>query len=388
MAHEVETMAYANEVPWHGLGVKVENDLDAAQMMAQAKVDWQVAIAPNCHGPDAVYGDNDLSGQPIEGSNHIIRVSDGAVLGPFISGDGSDDDQKGYKLVQNSEMFEFFQEFIDDGSMYMHTAGSLHGGQKVWAMASTKEGFFVDKEKTDEVYNNLLFAIHHTGRNANIALQTPIRVVCANTMRMALSGAEDIIKHNHRVAWDEDAREAMKVALGISKTNFGLLEKFAKDCAKRALSGEEEINFFRTVFGGKTRETDGKVIQPEAVRKAMAAFRGQVFNENTTNKETKSAEIARLKETVEALMRGEKIDEIKAEAEVINAPDAGVNNGWNLKTSEGTLWGAVQTVNWMIDHKPVRDHGDDIRMDNGLFAASNVDHKTRATDAAQELLAA
>ena len=66
-------------------------------------------------------------------------------------------------------------------------------------------------------------------------------------------------QHNHRAVFDP---EALKVALGVSSKNFGELEEFAKACAKRALSGEEEIDFFKNVFGGKERiEDSGKVVQ-------------------------------------------------------------------------------------------------------------------------------
>ena len=105
-------------------------------------------------------------------------------------------------------------------------------------MASTKEGFYLGDQQQDEVVNNLLFTISHTGKHANSALNTPVRVVCANTMRFALSGADEIITHNHRAVFDP---EALKVALGVSSKNFGELEEFAKACATRAMSGEEEI---------------------------------------------------------------------------------------------------------------------------------------------------
>ena len=95
-------------------------------------------------------------------------------------------------------------------------------------MATTNEGFTLGGD--DQVNNNLLFTIAHTGTNANSALLTPIRVVCNNTMRLAMQGGDDIVTHNHKVPFDADA---MKVALGISSENFGKFEELAKAMAKK-----------------------------------------------------------------------------------------------------------------------------------------------------------
>ena len=374
MSHEVETMAFAGAVPWHGLGEPVNNEMSPYQMMEAAGCNWEVALTSNHYPPDHAHH----AGEPIDNSNFIERISDGAILGEYVAGD--------YKPVQNIELFEFFEEFINDGSMYLHTAGSLFGGQKVWCMASTKEGFYLGDQQQDEVVNNLLFTISHTGEHANSALNTPIRVVCANTMRLAMSDAEDIVTHNHRAVFDP---EALKVALGVSSQNFGELEEFAKACAKRALIGDEEINFFKSVFGGKERiEDTGKVVQSQAVRKAMAYFRGQEFNETPKNKETKDATIAKLQEQVEALQSGKTIEDISAgDRDIASEPDSTINAGWDLPSANGTLWGAFNTVTYMTDHKPTRDYGVDARLNKAFYGGgSGKDHKTVAYDEAKELL--
>ncbi len=374
MSHEVETMAFAGATPWHGLGQPVNNEMSPTEMMTAAGCDWEVALTSNHYPPDHQHH----AGEPIENSNFIERTSDGKILGEYVAGD--------YKPVQNVELFEFFDEFINNGSMYLHTAGSLFGGQKVWCMASTKEGFYLGDQQQDEVVNNLLFTISHTGKHANSALNTPVRVVCANTMRFALAGADEIITHNHRAVFDPDA---LKVALGVSSKNFGELEEFAKACAKRALKGEEEIDFFKTVFGGKEKiEDSGKVVQSEAVRKAMAYFRGQEFSSNADKKrETKDATIAKLKEQVEALVAGKSIEDISGgDRDLANEPTAAVNAGWDLPSANGTLWGAFNTVTYMSDHKPVRDHGADNRLNKAFYGDSGRDTKTIAYNKAKELL--
>tara|TARA_R100000458_G_C8275805_1_gene250973 strand:+ start:2979 stop:4094 length:1116 start_codon:yes stop_codon:yes gene_type:complete len=370
--HEVETMAFAGETPWHGLGNPISNDLTPEQMMVEAGCDWEVKLTNNCYPADHEFH----AGQPIENSNFIERISDGQILGHYVAGD--------YKPVQNKELFEFFSEFVNNGSMYLHTAGSLFGGQKVWCMATTNEGF--DLGDDDWVHNNLLFTISHTGKHANSALNTPVRVVCANTMRLAMGGAEDIVTHNHRAVFDA---EALKVALGVSSKNFGKLEGLAKQMAQRVLQGEEEIEYFRSVFGGKEREDkSGKLIHSEGVRKAMAYFRGQEFAPNSSSKETKDAQIRRQQEIIDGLLAGKSHDEIQEESEIVSKQSSAINMGWDKPSAQGTLWGAFNTVTYMSDHKPVRDHGQDNRLDKAFYGAGATDIKTKAFNKAKELLVA
>ena len=122
MAHMVETMAYAGELPWHGLGVKVIDDLTPEQMMKKAGVDWEV------EKQDLVT----TAGSKVKSKQALVRKSDGSVL---------DVVGKGWNPVQNAEAFNFFEEYVKAGDMQMHTAGSLNDGKMVWALAKTNESF-------------------------------------------------------------------------------------------------------------------------------------------------------------------------------------------------------------------------------------------------------
>ena len=106
MAHMVETMAYAGEVPWHGLGVKVEDGLGVDEMIKEAGLDWKVRKIPAYAQFDnhSIYSGHDM----------LVRESDGQPL---------DMVKESWVPVQNSEAFEFFREFCDAGDMEMHTAG-------------------------------------------------------------------------------------------------------------------------------------------------------------------------------------------------------------------------------------------------------------------------
>jgi len=106
MAHEVETMAYAGELPWHGLGVEVNNDLTPVQMMQKAGLDWSVE-------KQKIMTE---TGVPVGQKQALVRTSDNKVLDVV----GTD-----WNPVQNEEAFEFFAEYVAAGDMEMHTAGSL-----------------------------------------------------------------------------------------------------------------------------------------------------------------------------------------------------------------------------------------------------------------------
>ena len=110
MSHEVETMAYANETPWHGLGTPVADNLTPAQMLEAAGLNWQVKKKA------LVVDELD---HVLSSHYALVRDTDSKILGVC----GSD-----YNPTQNQEVFEFFDKFCKAGDMKMETAGSLHGG--------------------------------------------------------------------------------------------------------------------------------------------------------------------------------------------------------------------------------------------------------------------
>ena len=193
MAHMVETMAYAGELPWHGLGVKVIDDLTPEQMMQKAGVDWSV------EKQDLVT----KMGSSVKNKQALVRSSDGEVLD--IVG-------KGWNPVQNAEAFNFFEEYVRAGDMQMHTAGSLNGGKMVWALAKTNESF--ELFNGDVTENYFLFSNPHEFGKAIDIRMTPIRVVCNNTLTLSLSqDSNAMVKVNHRKEFDSaEVKEQMGIA--------------------------------------------------------------------------------------------------------------------------------------------------------------------------------
>ena len=177
MAHMVETMAYAGETPWHGLGVKVPSDLSPAQMLEKAGLDWTVQKIPAFANIDGQ--------QTNVGWSALVRSSDKEVLS-VVSND--------WNPVQNHDAFEFFHEYCAAGDMEMDTAGSLRDGQIVWGLAKIKESF--ELFKGDRVDSYLLFTNPHKfGQSIDVRF-TPIRVVCNNTLTLSLSQqVERVVKY-------------------------------------------------------------------------------------------------------------------------------------------------------------------------------------------------
>jgi len=227
MAHLVETMAYAGEVPWHGLGVSVSNDLTPNQMMEKAGLDWTVDKV------DAFVriGDKEVA----TGQQALVRSSDNKIL----TNVGKD-----WNPVQNEEAFEFFSEYVLAGDMEMHTAGSLKEGKMVWALAKVKESF--DILGGDQVDSYLLFSNpHEYGKSIDVRF-TPIRVVCNNTLTMSLHAqANNSVKINHRTEFNADA---VKETLGIAHEKFAKYKETAEFLASKRYSAEALIQYYNEIF--------------------------------------------------------------------------------------------------------------------------------------------
>lgn len=227
MAHMVETMAYAGEVPWHGLGVPVSNDLTPQQMMEKAGVDWCVQEVETF----IEYNNQKMA----TGQKALVRETDGRILTTV---------GENWNPVQNEDAFNFFTEYCLSGDMEMHTAGSLKDGQMVWALAKVKSDF--ELFGGDRVESYLLFSNPHQYGKAIDIRFTPIRVVCNNTLTLSLDmKAEKSVKVGHRVEFD--ATE-VKTALGIASSKMAHYKEAAEFLGKKKFNIDSYIEYLNTVF--------------------------------------------------------------------------------------------------------------------------------------------
>src|SRR6056300_926386 len=239
MAHELEIlngqaqMAYVGEVPWHGLGKRVPADLTPDQFMVTAGLDWTVDKENM----------TTTSGIVVPGKEALVRSNDGKVLDVVGSG---------WNPVQNSEAFEFFHEYVMAGDMEMHTAGSLKGGQMVWALAKTKESF--ELFKGDVTENYFLFTNpHQYGKTINIRM-TPVRVVCQNTLTLSLnSKSSNELTVNHRKQWDA---ASVKEQMGIAREKMSHYKEMAEFLGKKRYTRKDLIAYMNQVFGNPSDEKD------------------------------------------------------------------------------------------------------------------------------------
>jgi phage/plasmid-like protein (TIGR03299 family) len=247
MAHMVETMAYAGEVPWHGLGVRVPADLHPTQMLEKAGLDWTVRKVP-------AYAE--VAGERVAvGRSALVRDSDDSILDVV-----SDD----WNVLQNHEAFEFFHDFVANGDMEMHTAGSLRDGQLVWALAKVNDGF--ELFKGDQVDSYLLFSNpHRYGWSIDVRF-TPIRVVCNNTLTLSLNTAsKNFVKVSHRRQFDGDM---VKETLGVAKEKLATYREMAQFLGGKRYTGPKLVEYFKTVFpvtGGPEKKKEMSISASKAL---------------------------------------------------------------------------------------------------------------------------
>lgn len=174
MSANVETMMYVGATPWHGLGKFVgDKERTSAEAIIEAELNWPVEKRR------LSYQLNNKTSKEQGDVFALVRGTDQK----YLSHCG-----KGYTPFQNTEAFEFFDEVVGQKAAIYHTAGSLQGGRMIWILAKLNGVFQVKGDDIIERYL-LLMNKHQGGFSAKI-LCTPIRVVCANTLNMAIEGAD------------------------------------------------------------------------------------------------------------------------------------------------------------------------------------------------------
>lgn len=224
MSAEVENMMYVGrETPWHGMGISVENAPTSEDAIKLAGLDWEVS-------KEKVFTE---SGIQIPGFYATTRNTDGSVYGMVTSK---------YQVIQNKDAFAFMDALLDmeDGKdVHYETAGSLFGGRKVWMLARMPE----ITVNGDKVESYCVITNSHDGKNAVQVCMTPIRVVCQNTLNLALDGAKRIWSTRHTGSFEgklEDARMTLEFA---NKYNTELIN-FADELANTSVNA---IQFNRFV---------------------------------------------------------------------------------------------------------------------------------------------
>ena len=207
MAANVEEMFYVGrETPWHGLGRQLDNPPTSADAIVAAGLDWEVEQkAISIMGTDIEIPDTYAN----------VRSSDNTVLG--VVGNR-------YQIVQNKEAFEFTDSLIGEGCVY-ETAGSLRNGKQIWLLARLPESIQI---AGDEVLPYLVFTNTHDGSGAIKVCASPIRVVCNNTLNLALKNAKRTWSARHTGSIEYKLQEASETLNLANKYMKNLKEESEK----------------------------------------------------------------------------------------------------------------------------------------------------------------
>ena len=242
MSHEVENIFYvSNEEngrfkPWHGLGVEVAEALTSEEAIKVAGLDWTVEQKP-------LFTQIGDIKKEIKGSFANVRSSDESVLG-IVSGK--------YKIVQNADAFSFTDSLIGEGCTY-ETAGSLKNGRKVFLLAKMPERKILD----DDIEPFVCFTNTHDGTGAVRACMTPIRIVCNNTLNLALSTAKRSWSTRHMGDINSKLEEA-KISLELANKYMDELSNAADMLVNTKVEEEEVTKIIDNIFTVKEDDSDRK----------------------------------------------------------------------------------------------------------------------------------
>lgn len=330
MAHELYTsksgktaMAFVGDTPWHGLGQRVTKDADIATWAHEAGLDWTGVLVPVRYTPAGHTAPLTMDGQSV-----LYRDDTHDALAVV-----SDD----YKIVQPREVLEFFRDLTESGGWHIHTAGVIRGGRKLWAMASNHtEGEACDG---DRVRGNLLLATSMDGSMRTHVGMTAVRVVCANTIALALNtDGAGMVKVSHRSVFNP---QAVKQQLGVARESFADFMDKARKLSESPIGQEEARDILRELFG-----------KPVALEAAPVT---------TTGGTVDGSEFAQL------LQRNVKQPEVREHRSVTKVMELfnGAGRGANHPGAAGTAWGLLNAVTEQVDHFAGR--GVNTRLESAWF---------------------
>lgn len=225
MAANVENMFFTGrEKPWHGLGVSIESAPLAEDAIVAAGLDWNV-IQEDLYLQD---------GRKARGFKANIRETDRSILGVVTNK---------YQVVQNKDAFGFVDELLGQGVRY-ETAGSLNGGKRVWMLAILPDQY---KVLGDDVEPYLVLTNSHNGKGGISVAMTPIRVVCQNTLNLALDKAQRQWKTTHVGSFSNKVAEA-SMTLQLGDYYMKSLAEEAEELAKIKITEFQLRRYINDIF--------------------------------------------------------------------------------------------------------------------------------------------
>src|SRR5471032_1239459 len=258
MAHLLEQMAYIGDVPWHGLGNQLSAKEPIEVWAQQAGMDWTICEAPVSFMTQDAASLGKIATFP---ENKVLFRSDTKMPLSVVS--------QRFQVVQPSEILEFYRDLTEVSGFELETAGVLKGGRKIWALARTGQSSTLKGNDVNNAY--VLLATACDGTLATTAQFTSIRVVCNNTLAVALSGGTGAVKVRHSTAFKP---EAVKAKLGVSVSSWDRFSYSMKTMAERKVKTTEAFSFFMGVFAAPPGAAPG-LTNEWAMNTAMALYEGR-----------------------------------------------------------------------------------------------------------------
>lgn len=318
--HLVETMAYAGDRPWHGLGNRLAAQQSVDVWKQQAGMDWKIEQSEVRY----ITGSNNhvgvINAFP---EQKVLYRSDTKLPLAVVS--------RRFQIVQPGEILEFYRDLTACNGFELETAGVLREGRKFWALART--GQSITLKGRDRVKGYLLLATACDGTLATTAQFTSVRVVCNNTLRVALGNGNGAIKVPHRSQFDPDV---VKRQLGITVSSWDGFVARMKALVDRPVEPGSVEGLLRRVLTYQGQDQKVAVVNEQAVANVRALYEG-------------------------------------------------AGRGALLASSRGTAWGLLNSVTEFVDHHR-RARSDDHRRDAAWFG-QGAQVKQRAWDEVMKLVA-
>ena len=226
------SMFYINEVPWHGLGTRLNKPATAQEAIQAANLDWPVIKLPLTAGSKHI---------PVPDKYAIVRKSGNLVQksDPVLGVVGKD-----YTPLQNRDAFRFFDPIVGQNAAIYHTAGALGQGERVWILAKLPGHIRVVGDDISEKY--LLLSNSHDGKSSVQIKFTPVRVVCQNTLTIALSGGQALrIQHYSDI---HDKLDRAHKMLGLINDQFNGLEETFQAMSRVKMDTGRLQEYLATVY--------------------------------------------------------------------------------------------------------------------------------------------
>ena len=317
--HLVETMAYAGDTPWHGLGNKLTTVQPLETWKRQAGMDWMIEESEVRY----ITGNHTVGAIHSFPEQKVLYRSDTKRPLAVVS--------KRFQVVQPEEVLEFYRDLTEHAGFELETAGVLKEGRKFWALART--GQSTTLKGKDQVNGYLLLATACDGSLATTAQFTSVRVVCNNTLQIALGDNRGAVKVPHRSEFHPDA---VKQQLGITVAPWNRFVSKMKDMVACPVDPDSVDGLLRRMLTYPGQPGQAPVVNEQAMRSVRALYDGG-------------------------------------------------GRGAQLASSRGTAWGLLNSVTEYVDHHR-RARSEDHRREAAWFG-QGAQFKQRAWDELVQLTA-